>query len=125
MEPYAGKVPGINEPTILLAPRATNSLFGLMLYPNRPAFCFAATMLSRNPAIEIKLFTMAKSDSCRIKKTEKNTNTAVEVVFRRNLSVTLRRGKSIKCFPVFMGTEPRISTPSSSQSNSSESTDMV
>lgn len=38
------------------APNATSSRFGLMLYPNLAAFCFAATILSRNPTTEISLF---------------------------------------------------------------------
>lgn len=55
IEPYAGSRPGKNEDTMLPAPRATNSRFGEIEYPNRCAFCFAATMLSRNPMTVIKL----------------------------------------------------------------------
>ena len=55
IEPYAGSVPGTKAPVRFAAPRATSSRFGLMEYEYRAAFCFAATMLSRNPTIEINL----------------------------------------------------------------------
>ena len=55
IEPYAGSVPGTNAPARFAAPRATSSRFGLIEYEYRAAFCFAATMLSRNPTIEINL----------------------------------------------------------------------
>lgn len=55
IEPYAGSVPGMNEPTRLPAPSATSSRFGLMECPKRAPFCLADTMLSRNPMMEITL----------------------------------------------------------------------
>ena len=55
IDPYAGMVPGMNDPAMLPAPRATSSLFGLMLCPKRAAFCLAATILSKNPMTEINL----------------------------------------------------------------------
>ena len=55
MEPKAGRVPGTNDPKTLLAPRATNSRLGLIEYPKRSPFCFAATKLSRYPTMAIRL----------------------------------------------------------------------
>ena len=49
MDPAAGKVPGTNDPAKFAIPKATNSLFGLMEYWYFAAFCFADTMLSKNP----------------------------------------------------------------------------
>lgn len=55
IEPKAGKVPGIKEPAKLPAPSATSSRLGLIEYPNRAAFCFAETMLSKKPTTDIRL----------------------------------------------------------------------
>jgi len=55
MAPKAGSVPGTKDTAMLAAPKATSSLLRLMGYPNRVLFCLAATMESRNPAMEIKL----------------------------------------------------------------------
>lgn len=55
IDPKAGRVPGTKEATRLAAPRATSSRLGLIEYPNRAAFCFAATMLSRKPTTAIIL----------------------------------------------------------------------
>lgn len=55
MAPKAGNVPGTKEPTRLLDPSATNSLFRLIGYPNRALFCLDATIESRKPAIDIRL----------------------------------------------------------------------
>ena len=55
IEPKAGKVPGTREPVKLATPSATSSRLGLIEYPNRAAFCFAATMLSKKPTTDIKL----------------------------------------------------------------------
>lgn len=55
MDPKAGRVPGTKEETRLAAPRATSSRLGLIEYPKRVAFCFAATMLSRKPTTAIIL----------------------------------------------------------------------
>ncbi len=55
MAPKAGSVPGTKEPATFATPKATSSLLRLMGYPNRVLFCLAATMESRNPAMEIKL----------------------------------------------------------------------
>lgn len=49
IEPKAGNVPGTKELARLAAPRATSSRLGLIEWPKRAAFCFAATMLSRKP----------------------------------------------------------------------------
>ncbi len=50
------------------------------------------------------------------------TNTAVEVVVLRYLNVMLRSGNWMNELPVLIGTDPKISTPSWSQSNSSDNT---
>ena len=50
---------------MLPAPRATSSRFGLMLYPNLPAFCFAATILSKNPTTEMSLRYIRARQSCK------------------------------------------------------------
>lgn len=55
IEPYAGRVPWMKDPAMLLAPNATSSRFGLMEYPNRAPFCFAATILSRKPIMAMRL----------------------------------------------------------------------
>jgi hypothetical protein len=55
IDPKAGRVPGIKEATRLAAPRATSSRLGLIEYPKRDAFCFAATMLSRKPTTAMML----------------------------------------------------------------------
>ena len=46
----------MKEPARLAAPSATSSRLGLMEYPKRAAFCFAATMLSRKPTTAINLY---------------------------------------------------------------------
>jgi hypothetical protein len=55
IEPYAGSVPGMNDPARLAAPSATSSRLGLIECPNRAPFCLAATILSRKPTTEIRL----------------------------------------------------------------------
>lgn len=55
MEPAAGKVPGTNDPAKFATPNATNSLFGLMVCWNLAAFCFADTILSKNPMTDANL----------------------------------------------------------------------
>ena len=49
MDPAAGKVPGTNDPAKFASPKATSSLFGLIVCWNLAAFCFADTILSKNP----------------------------------------------------------------------------
>ena len=56
MDPNAGRVPGIKDAARFAAPRATSSRLGLIEYPKRAAFCFAATMLSKKPTTAIRLF---------------------------------------------------------------------
>jgi hypothetical protein len=55
MDPAAGKVPGTNDPARFATPKATNSLFGLMVCWYFAAFCFADTILSKNPMTDINL----------------------------------------------------------------------
>ena len=55
MEPAAGKAPGTKDPARFATPKATNSLFGLIVYWNFVAFCFADTMLSKNPITDANL----------------------------------------------------------------------
>lgn len=55
MEPAAARVPGTNDPAIFATPNATNSLFGLIVYWYLAAFCFADTILSKNPITEANL----------------------------------------------------------------------
>ena len=60
IEPKAGKVPGIKEPAKLPTPSATNSRLGLIEYPNRAPFCFAAAILSKKPTTDIRLLKFDK-----------------------------------------------------------------
>jgi len=55
MDPAAGRVPGTNDPARFATPKATSSLFGLMVCENFAAFCFADTMLSKNPITDANL----------------------------------------------------------------------
>jgi hypothetical protein len=55
IDPNAGNVPGMNDATKLPAPRATSSRLGEIMYPNRDAFCLAATMESRKPTTAMRL----------------------------------------------------------------------
>ena len=55
MDPAAGKVPGTNDPARFATPKATSSLFGLIVCENLAAFCFADTMLSKNPITDANL----------------------------------------------------------------------
>ena len=55
MDPAAGKVPGTNDAARFATPKATNSLFGLIVCENLAAFCFADTMLSKNPITDANL----------------------------------------------------------------------
>lgn len=72
MEPKAGKVPGMTEPAKLAAPSATNSRLGLIEYPKRAPFCFAATMLSKKPTTDIRLWKLISTD---VSKTEGTART--------------------------------------------------
>lgn len=62
MEPKAGKVPGMKEPAKLAAPSATSSRLGLIEYPKRALFCFAATTLSKKPTTDIRLLNLISTD---------------------------------------------------------------
>ena len=55
IDPAAGRVPGTNDPARFATPKATNSLFGLIVCENLAAFCFADTMLSKNPITDANL----------------------------------------------------------------------
>ncbi len=121
IEPYAGSVPGINELAMLLAPSATNSRLGLMLYPNLAPFCFAETMLSQI-TYDRNHTNSAPSDLVLSTQKRRTAHTAVDVVRRRYRTLDDRKGNLKNEAPVFIGTEPRISTPSSSQPNSADST---
>jgi len=77
IDPKAGIVPGTKDPIRLAAPSATSSRFGLMVQPKRSAFCFAATVLSKNPMMVIKLNGVNMCESKR----KLYTYTAVEVVY--------------------------------------------
>ena len=55
IDPKAGRVPGMNDPTKFAAPRATSSRLGLIEYPYLAPLCLAATILSRNPMTDIIL----------------------------------------------------------------------
>jgi hypothetical protein len=55
IEPYAGSVPGMKEPTRFATPSATSSRFGLIVCWKRAPFCFAATIESRKPMIATRL----------------------------------------------------------------------
>lgn len=57
IEPYAGRQPGTKDAMIFPAPKATSSRLGLIAYPKRSAFCFAATTLSRYPTTAMSLST--------------------------------------------------------------------
>jgi hypothetical protein len=63
IEPKAGRVPGIKEPTKLPTPSATSSRLGLIEYPNRAPLYFAATMLSKKPTTDIKLLMLVRASS--------------------------------------------------------------
>lgn len=65
IDPKAGKVPGTKEPAKLAAPSATSSRLGLIEYPKRALFCFAATMLSKNPTTDIKLSMIISPDAMK------------------------------------------------------------
>ena len=56
IDPNAGKHPGMNDAAKFAAPSATSSRFGLIMYPNRDAFCLAETMESRKPTTETRLY---------------------------------------------------------------------
>lgn len=103
----------MNDATRLPAPSATSSRFGLTLYANRAAVCFAATMLSRNPMTAINL-----RESGQWRRGTENTHMAVDVVLLRKRTLRLRSGKAKMCFPCVMGMLPKTATPSPAQSNS-------
>lgn len=68
IEPKAGRVPGTNDPARLAAPSATSSRFGLIGWPKRSPFCFAATMLSKNPMTVTRLSNSIVSSEVHIQR---------------------------------------------------------
>ena len=122
IEPKAGKVPGIKEPAKLATPSATSSRLGLIEYRYRAALYLAATMLSKKPTTDIKLFNVDKYGRHQ-KQKGNQTDIAVDVVRRRYLRLELLRGNSRRDSPVFILTEPRISMPSFSHLSWAERTE--
>ena len=112
----------MKEPTKLPTPSATSSRLGLIEYPNRAALYFAATMLSKKPTTDIKLLRLISTDAIKSRRGDQ-TDMAAEVVRRRYLMLELLRGNSRRDSPVFILTEPRISTPSFSHLSWAERTE--
>lgn len=79
-------------------------------------------MLSKKPTTDIKLLRLISTDAIKSRRGDQ-TDMAAEVVRRRYLMLELLRGNSRRDSPVFILTEPRISTPSFSHLSWAERTE--